>query len=319
MYKCSENCFNSQSKHILGIRTKTYLSDIANKLLHMLNASNYNVVFTSSATEAHHHIIQLYQYVFVSSIEHSSILNLPHVKPIPVDKNGAMDLDILRREIQGISSPFLVSASIANHETGIINDLSSLLSLVRDHKGYLHTDAVQAFGRIDLSINELDADYVTMSSYKHGGPIGIAALLYKHNIPMKNFFWGLEVRAGTIPVPLIAGFVESLQIESGNNSYLEKMMYGLKNLVIVGKNLSRLSNTSCIYFTNIYEHGIALLGFDINGVCVSSGSACSVDDRSNSAYAMGIKYPTIRISSGWDTTDNDFNQCYNVLKRINDF
>lgn len=127
------------------------------------------------------------------------------------------------------------------------------------------------------------------------------------------------IRPGTMCLALISGFIEAFDIEPSSNEYLENLLKTLPNVVIIGMNRDRLPNTTCIYFKNITDHGLTLMAFDINGICISSGAACSVSDRAHSTSAMGIQYPTIRISSGWATTNDDFDKCFEVIKKISEF
>lgn len=311
--------YNPQSKHKLGLNTKIFMNNLQNQILHHLQAHSYRLIFTSGATEANVHIIKMFTHIFVSDTEHPSILHAPNVHVIPVDHNGALDLEYLEKKLQNISGPFLVSVILANHETGIIYNLSQVRDVVKKYGGFLHTDAVQALGRIPISLEDLDVDYMTIAPHKCGGPIGIGALLYKNDAPMARFTWGQEMRSGTVPVPLISGFAATFDIPYSSNKYLEDKISDLENVVIVGKELNRLPNTTCIYFKNIHEHGMALLGFSIKNIYVSSGAACSTSDRAHSTLAMGIEYPTVRISSGWSTTTEDFEKCYAVIKEMNEW
>jgi cysteine desulfurase len=308
--------YNAQSKHSLGSITRRYVNELLQKLLHILDAHEHSVIFTSGATEANAHMMRMYKTVFVSDTEHPSILHAPNANVVPVDKNGAICLDALENMLRNAPKPFLVSTILANHETGIINNLAPIRQLVTKYGGYLHTDAVQAFGRIQISLDELDVDYMTISSHKFAGPIGVGALIHRKIVPMHKFHWGNDVRIGTLSVPLISGLVEALSIPPSCNAYFEERLSSLDNVMIVGLGLRRLPNTTCIYFKNLPEHGVALMGFDISDVCVSSGSACSTSDRAHSAAAMGIEYPTIRISSGWATTKDDFDRCFDVVHKM---
>ena len=300
------NSGNSNSRHTFGQNTKRCLLTQTELLLHRLGALNYQCIFTGSATEANMLVLNQYSVAYVSDVEHPSILECPYAKIIPVNSEGQMRMDLLEDSIQKINPPFLVSYLLANHETGIVNQIRPISDLVHKYGGYLHTDATQAFGRIPIDLEELGADYATICSYKHGGPIGVGALIHRFNgCPT----WHLK--RGTPPVPLITAMVASLEIETSDNSYFESM---LSELDIVGKQLVRLPNTTCIRCRNRTE---LLMSLDVNGIMASSGAACmKQSDRAHSPISMGISEDTIRISSGWMNTMSDFERCAEVVLKF---
>jgi cysteine desulfurase len=303
-------CYNTKSKHALGSLTRKYVNELSQKLLRLLDADEHSIIFGSGATEINSNMMSLYKTKFISDVEHSSILHAPDVKVVPVDKNGAVLLDVLEKMLIDAPKPFLVSVILANNETGIINDLAPVRQLVTKYGGYLHTDAAQAFGRIQISLDELDVDYMTISSHKFAGPMGVGLLVHHKRAPT----WGYNLR--TVPAPLIAGLVEALSVSPSNNSYFEERLSSLDNVVIVGLGLRRLPNTTCIYFKNLPKDSSVLTEFDLNNICVSTGSAYCRSYVSHTAAAMGIEYPTIRISSGWATTKDDFDRCFDVVQKM---
>ena len=299
---------NPASKHSAGQATKRYLNSLTKQLLDNFNADSsngcalvagHNIVYTSGATEANIRMLKEYNTVFVSDVEHPSVRECPHATVIPVDSDGRLDDDMLIHHMRNVDGPFLVSYMLANHETGIINDVASIAKLVHKHGGHMHTDAVQAFGRIDIDLQELDVDYMTITAHKCGGPIGIGGLIYRENV------CGGKSRMGTVPVPLVAGMVASMNLPRGDNSALESAFPGS---IIVGKHLNRLPNTTCIMCNNKTE---MMMGLDMKNICISTGSACTSDksDRAHSTTAMGIPSDTIRISSGWSTKEAELKMC----------
>lgn len=179
---------NPQSKHRMGEYSRSTFELMIKNLLDIVDASGQKVIFTSSATEANNHVLRMFDNHFVSDIEHPSIRNFKNVHIIPVDNSGAINLTSLENQISSLKKTFIVSCILANHETGLINDLSSLVKLTRRYNGFIHTDAVQAVGRIKFSFNKLNVDYMTLASHKCGGPVGIAALIYNTNAPMHHFY-----------------------------------------------------------------------------------------------------------------------------------
>jgi cysteine desulfurase len=298
---------NPASKHSWGQESKRKLHELQAELLDKVGAKGWNVVFTSGASEANIAVLKQYSRVFVSSIEHPSVQLCTHAIIVPVDQNGELLWDKLEEQLSQEEPGFLLSYMLANHETGIINDVTRAAALAHKYGGFLHTDATQAFGRIDLDLSSLGCDYITIASHKCGGPIGVGALVYAPHIHMNPFSWGNSVRIGTVALPLIAGMVRSLDLPKPSNQYLENRL----SCKILGQERPRLPNTTCVICSNKTE---LLMQLDIMGIYVSSGSACTsgYSDRASSVYAMGIDSDTIRISSGWSTIKSDFDSLLQV-------
>lgn len=300
---------NPASQHILGQITQKRVRDSTRELINALNGyAKYDCHFVSSATEANIIALKRYDNVFVSDVEHPSVRSCPYAKVIPVDKCGQMRLDILREYICNTPIPFLVSFMLANHETGIINDIKTVCDVVHEFGGCMHVDAVQAFGRIEIDLDKLNIDYMTITSHKFGGPIGIGALIHKNVLGCPTW----ENRRGTLPVPLIFGMTESLKISGSDNAFLES---SLGNIEIVGKYLQRLPNTTCMICPNKTE---VLAALSMQGICVSSGAACvsGNSDIAHSVVAMGINSNSLRISSGWENKTEDYLKCVEVIHKF---
>lgn len=300
---------NTNAKHSLGQRSKGYLLELTANLFRIIKATKeYRCIFLPSATQANLFTLRNYKKIYVSDVEHPSVRNCPYAKILPVDGNGQVDKNFLEEILKKTEPPFLVSFMLANHETGLVNDVISVGNLVHKYGGHFHVDAVQAYGRLDINLGEINADYLTICGHKCGGPIGIAALFHR------NMFGCLtwDMRQGTIPLPLIAGFVESAKVERGDNREFEKMLNGVE---IIGQNLNRLPNTTCIICPNKTE---VLMALDMHGIMVSSGAACveGSSDRAHSVFAMGLDFETIRISSGWSTMLEDYSKCAEVLNKF---
>lgn len=193
--KCAErmrysytNNVNPQSKHSMGYRSRLLLEEMTQKFLYKIDAHGKKIVFTASATESNSHVLSMFEHRFVSDIEHPSIRNFKNVHVIPVDQNGVLDLNYLDNQIKILRKPFIVSYMLANHETGLVNDLKPVVDLVKKNSGFIHTDAVQAVGRIQFSFNKLNVDYMTLATHKCGGPAGIGALVYNPHAPMNHFY-----------------------------------------------------------------------------------------------------------------------------------
>lgn len=308
----AENYGNPSSKHSLGQKSKRFLLELTANLLLALDAQDYEVFFTASASEANRLVCQMYPSVYVSDIEHPSLRSLPKVKIVKVNNKAELDLSFLHDNLHDKEN-FIVSYMLANHETGIINDVKSVIKEVKKFNGITHVDMTQAFGRIDISLKTLSPDYATIAAHKAGGPIGIAALLCKKGVPIPQIMYIDEVvgHKNTAPLPLIAGLVEALKIPRSSNSALEEL---LDPDTIVGLNLSRLPNTTCVISKN---HTLAMMELDLAGIYCSTGAACATEDRAHSTYAMGINSHTIRFSSGWNVSLAKLRNVAEIYKSIN--
>ena len=317
---CQTNFANSASKHFLGQQNQYKLRTLTRALLsHLTNVPHntceltphYYVTYVSNATEANFTTLNAYSEVFVSDVEHPSVRNCPHATIIPVDQDGQLDLAYLEDKIQGAAAPFLVSYMLANHETGIINDLKPAFDLTKKYGGHFHTDAVQAFGRIELMdyFQNIEPDYITIAPYKTGGIIGVAALIHKYEL---KFGWSTK-RNGTIPLPLIEGFIHTLELPKSDNKFFEDRLN--PKIEIIGKSRNRLPNTTCIVCDKKDE---LMMILDMNKICISTGAACTTGtaDKAHSVNAMGREVDTIRISSGWSTTEDDFARCAEIVNKF---
>ena len=300
---------NPSSQHELGQESKRLERKLGTDFLKNLNCSDaYRCVFLPSATTVNRLVLERYATVFVSSIEHPCILTCPYAQVIPVDNRGFIDLNILEDKLKTVQAPFLVSYMLANHEIGTISNLAPVVALVRKYGGHIHTDAVQAFNRIDIDITQLDVDYITIAGQKSGGPIGIASLIHRNMLGCDTWY----TKFGTLPLPLVAGLVSSVKMSHSSNKVFEEMLSGL---VIIGADGPRLPNTTAIACNNKSE---VLMALDMHKICASSGAACISDSsaQATTVAAMGLPYDSIRISSGWSNTVQDYERCAEVLRRF---
>jgi cysteine desulfurase len=249
---------------------------------------------------------------------------------------GVVDLDHLRQLLLD-QPPALVSIMLANNETGAIQPVAAAAEIVHEAGGLLHVDAIQAFGKIKLGLSELGADLLTLSAHKIGGPKGIGALILSDGLS------GLEPllrgggqessrRAGTENVAGIAGFgaaataaMAGLMAESRRLEDLrERLEQGLRqtgNTVIFSDSVQRLPNTTLFTVPGLKAE-TAVIGFDLAGIAVSSGSACSSGkvQPSHVLEAMGfdgeIAKGAVRLSMGWSTQEADIDRCLEAWRRL---
>lgn len=279
------------------------------------------------------------QRLFVSAIEHPSVLRggrfaADDVEEMPVDANGTLDLAELASCIAKTERP-LVSVMLANNETGVVQPIAAIAAIVHAASGVLHVDAVQAPGRIDMRIDELGADLLSLSAHKLGGPQGVGALIVRGDIHVEPLIKGggqeRGQRAGTENVAAIAGFgaaaaVAAKQTDASRMAALrERLEAGIRRAtpeaVIFGDSADRLPNTTLFAVPGVKAE-TAIIAFDLNGIAVSSGSACSSGkvQASSVLKAMGVAPElargAVRVSLGWSTTEAEverFLATWNVL------
>lgn len=320
---------NASSIHSFGRQARKNV-EYAREQIAVLAGTHPNyVTFTSGATEANNAVLKHFrgQRVLVSAIEHPSVLeSAPHAERIPVTHDGVIDIARFEAMLEG-DDIALVSVMLVNNETGVIQPVEELARRVRAKhpRAFFHTDAVQAAGKIPFALAMLGVDYLSLSAHKMGGPQGIGALLCAPGSEPVPFIHGggqeKRQRAGTENIAAIAGFglaADIAQKELQRFQELAKLRdeleQQLKNaapvITIFGQNAPRVANTS-----NIGLPGIAantqLMNLDIEGIAVSSGSACSSGTVKPShvleAMQAGpdLSSHALRISMGWDTKPDD--------------
>jgi cysteine desulfurase len=343
-------CGNASSVHAEGRQARRLVEDARAVIAAATGADLRDVIFTSGGTEANALALTPglrqgaglpAERLMVSAIEHASVLAGGRYRPdqieiLGVTRSGIVDLDRLR-ELLAAGPPALVSIMLANNETGAIQPVAECADMVHGAGGVLHVDAVQAFGKMPLYINELKADLVSVSGHKLGGPKGAGALVLAAGLS------GLEAllrgggqeqgrRAGTENVPGIAGFaaavtaaIASLE-EDGNR--VEKLRYRLetglrqtRGLQVFGEHAPRLPNTTLFSAPGLKAE-TAVIGFDLEGIAVSSGSACSSGkvQPSHVLGAMGLgpelARGAVRLSLGWSTDEDDIDLALKAWRKL---
>ena len=314
---------NASSQHQAGRRAKQVVEGTRRKLAEFLNCWPQEIIWCGSASEANNAVIHLFQPqdVLVSSIEHSAIINAADgLEQIPVTQEGVVDLDWLKERLAQPNKPKLISVMFANNETGVIQPVRKVVKLAQKHGVLVHTDAVQAVGKVPLDFTTLGADYMTLSFHKNGGPVGIAALVVKNGAPFQPFIRGggqeFNRRAGTENVAAIAG-VDAL-LDSWSFEEFERvgrMIVELEQalppeIMVVGSDAPRIGNTACLIMPGMSQE-VQLMRLDLAGICVSAGSACTSGkiEPSHVLKSMnisnGLASSAIRISAGWNTQKAD--------------
>jgi cysteine desulfurase len=341
---------NPSSVHAEGRQARRLVEDARAAVAASLGALPRNVVFASSGTEAN--VLALspglhaaggrpVRRLLVSSIEHASVLAggrfSPHAtEAIAVTSSGVVDLDDLRGKLAS-GEPALVSIMAANNETGAIQPISEAARIVREAGCVLHVDAIQALGKIPLDIRELGADLVTVSAHKIGGPKGVGALVLAEGLEGLAPLLGgggqeRGRRAGTENVAGIVGFgaavkaalagleADSRRVE-GLRDQLERGLRQTPGLIIFSAEVPRLPNTTLFTVPGLRAE-TAVIGFDLEGIAVSSGSACSSGkvQPSHVLRAMGagpkLAEGAVRLSLGWSTTEADIESCLKAWRKL---
>jgi cysteine desulfurase len=341
---------NASSVHAEGRAARRLVEQARTQVAALAGAEAKKVTFTSGATEANMLALtpaieiggrkSLRGRLFLSAIEHPSVRSggrfpAEQVEELPVTGEGVVDLHALRSAIAGATRP-LVSVMLANNETGVIQPIADIAAIVHAGNGVLHVDAVQGPGRIDCRIGELGADLMSLSAHKLGGPQGAGALVSHGDIHIgepliKGGGQERSLRAGTENVAAIAGFGAAAAIAANQadaarmTSLRDHVEAGIKaalpDAVIFGESAPRLPNTTLFTVPGMKAE-TAIIAFDLNGIAVSSGSACSSGkvQASHVLAAMGVEpilaQGAVRVSLGWATTERDIENLLNALTKV---
>lgn len=322
---------NASSIHREGRAAHKLLDDARESVAASLGCIAPMVVFTSGGSEANTMALKGsgVERLLVSAIEHPSVINSAKVSGktveiLPVTGDGLVDLDALKAMLPGPKA--LVSVMLANNETGVIQPVRDIVELATAHGALVHCDAVQAYKKIPVNFGLLGVDLLTISAHKAGGPQGIGALVVRDGLALKPLINGggqeLRRRAGTENLVAVAGFgalaADELIDFKGLQGVLES---GLELASVVGKAAPRLANTSCVVVPGVAAEAL-LMNLDLAGFAVSSGSACSSGKVAKShvleamAVAPELLHSAIRISLGWNTTQEDINNFLAAWQRI---
>lgn len=317
---------NASSVHKFGSKAKKYIDHSVSVIKQVFLADDYEVVFTGSGTEANNLALKGTDcdLVIVSEIEHNSVLSCVPKDSLFISCNsdGYVNTDMLEQLLeQHKDKKILVSVMLVNNETGVIQPIKDVIDISKKYGAAVHVDAIQAVGKISFDLKETEADLVSLSAHKFGGPQGTGALLFKEDIKIKSQIEGggqqQGIRSGTEDIASIYGMAKALESLEDDilkmkeaeaiRDYLEDSVKSISpESVIYGKNSLRIPNTSL--FTMPYVNSdTQLIYFDLNHIAVSAGSACSSGKISESHVlkAMGVcekdSSCSIRVSLGKET------------------
>ena len=341
---------NPSSVHAEGRQARKLVEDARVAVAGAVGALARNVIFTSGGTEANALALTPglrrasgppVERLAVSAIEHASVLaggRFPTeaISTIGVTRSGLVDLDRLRVMLADLP-PALVSIMLANNETGAVQPVAEAGEIVHSAGGLLHVDAIQAFGKIPLDINALNADLLTLSAHKIGGPKAAGALVLAEGLlgPEPLLCGGGQERghrAGTENVAGIAGFGaavsaalstvdrDAIRLE-GLRNHLENGLRQTPDMIVFSDDVTRLPNTTLFTVPGLKAE-TAVIGFDLAGIAVSSGSACSSGkvQPSHVLQAMGygpkLAQGGVRLSLGWSTSEADIDRCLEAWRKL---
>jgi cysteine desulfurase len=341
---------NPSSVHTEGRQARRLVEDARTAVAAAIGARAQDVVFSSGGTEANalalvpglrrgagHQV----QRLLVSAIEHASVLSggrFPSeaIKTIKVTASGLTDLDHLRELLTG-GPPALVSVMLANNETGAIQPVAEVARIVHEAGSLLHVDAIQAFGKIPFDIKEMGADLVTLSAHKIGGPKGVGAVVLAEGVEgleplLRGGGQELGRRAGTENVAGISAFGAAAKAAMAASEVDARRLHDLKSrledglkqtpdMIVFSETAPRLPNTTLFTVPGLKAE-TAVIGFDLAGIAVSSGSACSSGkvQPSHVLDAMGqgreLAQGAVRLSLGWSTSQTDIELALKAWRKL---
>ncbi|MBE7490259.1 MAG: cysteine desulfurase [Planctomycetes bacterium] len=345
---------NSSSGHSLGLKAGKFLEECRARVAKVLNARKPGeIVFTSGGTESDNAAINGMGWgmrekhgrtgIVTSAIEHRAVL-APcewlgtqgfRVTVLPVDGNGRTRLDAARAAVNKDTA--LVSVMLANNEIGTIQPIAELARLAHDHGALIHTDAVQAAGKLELDVQKLDVDAMSLSAHKFYGPKGVGVLYLRDRTPYHTYMLGgtheNNRRAGTVAVPQIAALTVALELadkkrrEKGDHlralrdQLVREVLAKVPGAHLNGDLEHSTLNTASIRFDGVYG-GFLLKRMDDAGILASAGSACMWERTkpSHVLNALGLTEEqgsgTIRFSLGYTNTAQEVTQVADTLARL---
>ncbi len=344
IYEALEHPGNASSVHAEGRAAHKALDEARGSVALLVGALPGMIVFTSGGTEANNMALKgaPVDRLIVSASEHVSGLDAAYasaksVDVLPVSSTGLVDLDALENRLADADGKALVSVMLANNETGVIQPIARIAAIARRYGALVHTDAVQAAGKIPVSMPLLGVDLMTLSAHKLGGPQGIGALVVNDGVALDAMIHGggqeMRRRSGTQNLPGIEGFAAAArasridmykfdgEIRRLRDRLEAHIMSVAPSAVLFGGDVERLPNTSCFAVPGLSAE-MLLMAFDLDGVAVSSGAACSSGKvaRSHVLDAMGVEPAVaegaIRVSLGWNSTMADVDRFAGIWRLI---
>lgn len=341
---------NSSSLHSFGRDAMAGVDHARDQIANAIHAKSTEIYFTSGGTEANNWAIRGLAYanrnkgnhIIVSSIEHHSIIEACkqlekegfEVSYLPVDETGLVSVVNLLHELK--PTTILVSVMMVNNEIGTIQHIKAIGDILKDTDTVFHCDAVQAMSVCEVNVEDMYIDALSMSSHKIHGPKGVGALYVKKGTQIQKLMFGGEQefnkRGGTTNVAGIVGFGKAMELNIKNlattnkklkelsNYFIKKVEYEISDIKINGNLRQKAPGIVNISF-NFVDGESLLMMLDLDGVAVSTGSACSAGsiEKSHVLRAMGLDMKdvssAVRFSFGVDNTKEEIDYAVEVLAK----
>ena len=343
---------NASSVHYFGQQAKAAIDVARSSLAALIGADPSEVVFTGGGTESDNFAIRgaaealepmKRRHLIASAIEHEAVLNTLKALArrgwkttlLPVDQSGVVSPDRLRELITDDTA--IVSVMHANNEIGTIQPVAELAAIAHEHGALMHTDAVQSVGKIRVDTRALGVDLLSLSAHKFNGPKGVGALWIKRGTRLQTMQTGGKHergrRAGTENVPAIVGMgvaaaqaagklsAEATRVSSLRDRLEDGIVASVTGTAINGLRTSRVPNTTNISFERVEAESL-LIALDLEGVAVSTGSACSSGTLEPSHVLRAMGFPphrtqnSLRFSLGTFSTDAEVDRVIEILPRL---
>jgi len=343
---------NPSSIHQFGRKAKNAIQKARKQVAALIGAEPNEILFTSGGTESNNTILDGVlkssgepdpEHIITSSIEHEAIIQPCKdyekagikITYLPVDEHGIVDPNDIANSIN--SQTVLVSIMLANNEVGTIQPIKEISEICKKYQIPLHTDAVQAVGKVPINVKELGVDALSISSHKINGPKGIGALFIKKGLRVTPQILGggqeNGMRSGTENVASIVGFGKACEIakerlnenishfQTLHSSMLSRVIKEIPHVKLNGHSEKRIFNNIHLTFMGVNGEDL-IIKLDEHGIAASTGSACSMHTQkaSHVLKAMGFNHEQItgslRMSFGYLNTLDEVDQTIDVLKKV---
>ena len=343
---------NPSSIHQFGRKAKNAIEKARKQVAALIDAEPDEILFTSGGTESNNTIFYGIKFqgekfepshIITSSIEHDAVLepirefekNGCQITYLPVDKHGMINPDDITKSIS--EQTVMISIMFANNEVGTIQPIKEISKICNKYQIPLHTDAVQAVGKIPINVKDLGVDALSISSHKINGPKGVGALFLKKGSTTTPYILGggqeNGMRSGTENVASIVGFGKACEIakdklsdnishfQTLHSSILSKVVKEIPHVKLNGHPQNRIFNNIHLTFLGVNGEDL-IIKLDEHGIAASTGSACSMHTQkaSHVLKAMGFNHEQItgslRISFGYTNTLDEVEQTVEVLKKV---
>ena len=350
----TENYGNPSAIYGIGAKNKEVVTENRDQIAAYLGTKSENIYFTAGGSEADNWALiataEAYKnkgnHIITSKIEHHAILHTceylekergVEVSYIDVDENGRIRLDELEKAIR--PTTILISVMFANNEIGTIQPIKEIGQIAHEHGILFHTDAVQAFGQMPINVDDYQIDMLSASGHKINGPKGIGCLYIRKGVKIRSLIHGgaqeRKRRAGTENVPAIVGFGKAVEIAVQTmkertdyeiqlrDHLIERVLNEIPYTRLNGDCEQRLPNNANFSFEFIEGESLLIM-LDMNGICASSGSACTSGslDPSHVLLAIGLPHEkahgSLRLTVGEENTIEEIDFVVDRLKEIVD-